>query len=138
MNNAHVVRVILPSFSPQAPPSFPPLRGQTSSLAVLLSNLGKIGSIFSERPGFPAARADFVRDFDGDGLGRAKQEDGRDEWENLLGKTLFFGIFRTSFNCSGAPEGERMRGWAGDGLGALNVKKKTQEREFLGPLGVII
>ena len=97
MNNAHVVRVILPSFSPQAPPSFPPLRGQTSSLAVLLSNLGKIGSIFSERPGFPAARADFVRDFDGDGMGRAKQEDGRGEWENLLEKTLFFGIFSYKF-----------------------------------------
>ena len=97
MNNAHVVRVILPSFSPQAPPSFLPLRGQTSNLVPALNNFSKIGAICLKKPGLPAARADFVRDFDGDGMGRAKQEDGRGEWENLLEKTLFFGIFSYKF-----------------------------------------
>ena len=55
-----------------------------------------------------------------------------------LGKPCFSGFFRTSFNCSGAPEGEKNEDGRGDGLGTLNIKKKTQEREFLGPLRVII
>ena len=67
-----------------------------------------------------------MRDFHGDSMGSAKQEEGRGEREKLLGKTLFFGFFRTSFNCSDAPEGERMRGWRGDSLGALNIKKEPR------------
>jgi hypothetical protein len=34
-----------------------------------------------------------VRDFYGDGMGKAKREEGRGEGENLLEKTLLFGIF---------------------------------------------
>ena len=83
---------------------------------MLLRNFAKTGFIFSERSGFPAARADFVRDFPGDGMGSVKIKRralDRVQGENLLEKTLFFGFFRTSFHYSGAPEGERMSGWAG-------------------------
>lgn len=85
-----------PGITP-APPSFLPFRGQTSNLASALSNFAKTGFIFSERPGFPAARADFVWDFHGDGMRRAKQEEGRGEREKLLVKTLLFGIFSYKF-----------------------------------------
>ena len=80
-------------FSPgttPATPSFLPFRGQTSNLASALSNFAKIGFIFSESERFPAARAGFVRDFHGYGMGRAKREEGRGEKEKLLGKILLF------------------------------------------------
>ena len=72
-----------------------------------------------------------MRDFHGDSMGSAKQEEGRGEREKLLGKTLFFGFFRTSFNCSDAPEGERMRGWRGLCPGVRT--KKEPRNEFLSP-----
>ena len=84
--------VLSPGVTP-APPSLLLLRGKTVNSAVLLRNSVRIGFIFSERPGFPAARAGFVRDFYGDGMGKAKREEGRGEGEKLLGKTLLFGIF---------------------------------------------
>ena len=57
---------------------------------------------------------------------------------NCLGKPCFFGFFRTSFNYSDTPEGERMRGWRGLGLGALSMKKGPRN-EFLSPLcGVLL
>ena len=68
-----------------------------------------------------------MRDFHGDGKGRAKREEGRGERENLLGKTLLFGIFRTSFNCSDAPEGEK-KGMGGGWPGDAEHKKGAQER----------
>ena len=75
-----------------ATPSFLPFRGQTSNLASALSNFAKIGFILSEGLAFPAARADFVRGFCGDGLGSVKNErralnrvqGGEFAWENLV------------------------------------------------------
>ena len=37
-------------------------------------------------------------------------------------------FFHTSFNCSGAPEGERMTGWAGGLPGGAEHKKGAQEQ----------
>ena len=108
-------------------PSFLPFRGKTSNLTSALNNFSKIGAICLKKPGFPAVRADFVRDFYGDGMGRAKREEGRGEGEKLLGKTLLFGFFRTSFNYFGAPERERIRGWRGMAWGAKH-KKGAQKR----------
>ena len=78
---------------PSRAPSLTPLRGLTSSWEFALNNFSKIGAICLKKPGFPAARAGFVRDFYGDGMGKAKREEGRGEGENLLEKTLLFGIF---------------------------------------------
>ena len=85
-----------------------------------------------KKPGFPAARTDFVWDFHGDGMGRAKQEDGRGEWENLFGKTLSFGVFSLKFTLFRCPRRREKGGWAGDGLGTLNIKKEPRN-EFLSP-----
>ena len=60
-----------PGITP-ATPSFLPFRGQTSNLSSALNNFSKTGAICLKRPGFPAARADFVRDFHGDGMGSVK------------------------------------------------------------------
>ena len=49
---------------------------------------------------------------------------GEFAWENLV----FLDFFRTSFNCSGAPEGERMKGWAGGLPGGAEHKKGAQEQ----------
>ena len=45
-----------------------------------------------------------------------------------LRKPCFSGLFRTSFNYSGAPEGERMKGWAGGLPGGAEHKKGAQEQ----------
>ena len=50
---------------------------------------------------------------------------------NCLGKPCFFGFFRTSFNYSDTPEGERMRGWRGLCPGVRT--KKEPRNEFLSP-----
>ena len=75
-----------------------------------------------------------MRDFHGEGMGSIKIKRralDRVQGENLFGKTLLFGIFRTSFNCSEALEGERMRGWRG-WPGGPNIKKEPRN-EFLSP-----
>ena len=43
------------------------------------------------------------------------------------GKPCFSGFFSYSSNCSDAPEGEKMRGLAGDAPGCATNKKGAQE-----------
>ena len=49
--------------------SFFSFGGQTSNLASALNDFSKNGAICLKKPGFPAARAGFVREFHGNGMG---------------------------------------------------------------------
>ena len=55
----------------------------------------------------------------------------RVQGENLLEKTLFLDFFAQALTVPVPPK-ERKGGWAGDGLGALSIKKEPRN-EFLSP-----
>ena len=78
-----------------------------------LSNFSKIGFIFSEKPGFPAARADFVRDFHGDGMGSMKNKRralGRVQGGEFAGENLvFLDFFVQVLTVPVPPKERRMR-----------------------------
>ena len=59
--------------------------------------------------------------------GKQKGRRGEVRGRNYLGKPCFSGFFRTSFNYSGAPEGEN-EGGAGGWPGDAEHKKGAQER----------
>ena len=133
--NAHIVRIILTSFSPQA--SLPPHphvlpSGVSVQLRVLLSNSEKRTHLFkkcgiSSRPRRFCLR--FFWGWHGETRNlRMREARGRNCW----GKPCFSGFFSSNSHYSGIPEGGEVRGEAG-ALPGCAKQKKEPRNEFLSP-----
>ena len=107
-------------FSPgttPATPSFLPLPGANVQFILCTQQFRKNRLYFIRRAGISGRPRRFCEGFLWGWPGECeKRTEGVEQGAGgriCLGKPCFSGFFRTSFNCSGAPEGERMRGWRG-------------------------
>ena len=103
------------------------LPGQNSQFSSFAQKLRKNGFIFSERPGFPAAPRRFCEGFRWGWHGEHEKQTegvGQGQGEDLLGKTLFFGIFSYKFQLFRCPRRRENEGMAGGMAWGAEHKKE--------------